>query len=58
MHAAVSRESSSFLSPVMTQNFSNDDKIGAWVYRYIAPDDQHMSPLHFSVILSKACEND
>jgi hypothetical protein len=39
-------------------DFSEDEKIGAWVYKYICPEHQQMSAQHVSKLLRKAREND
>ena len=39
-------------------DFSEDDKIGAWVYKYVCPEHLQMSAQHFSKLLQKAREND
>ncbi|KAL3810369.1 hypothetical protein ACHAXA_007703 [Cyclostephanos tholiformis] len=64
-HAVAVRYSKSLpLSPMfpnplsaMVPNFSDDDKIGEWVYKYIPPEHQHMSARHFSELLLNAREN-
>ena len=38
--------------------FSDDDKVGAWVFKYVRPKNQHVSAQHFSKLLQKAREND
>jgi len=42
----------------MTTFFSDEDKIGAWVYKYVCPEHQHVSAQHFDKLVRKAREND
>jgi hypothetical protein len=55
---AIDCQSPSLLPSATATEFSEDDKIGAWVYKYVCPEHLQMSAQHVSNLLQKAREND